>query len=71
MIVVIAPRLSSRLGFPPVGDRWKNTAIELPEGFPLERWRDALTGRALWIKNREIPLADAMSKFPFAMIANQ
>jgi (1->4)-alpha-D-glucan 1-alpha-D-glucosylmutase len=71
MIVVIAPRLSSRLGFPPVGDRWKNTAIELPEGFPLERWRDALTGSELWIKNREIPLADAMSKFPFAMIANQ
>jgi hypothetical protein len=71
MAVVIVPRLSSRVGFPPIGDRWKDTVIELPEGFPLERWRDTLTGRELWIKSRQIRLADAMSILPFAMIANQ
>ena len=70
-VVVIAPRLSSQVAFPPIGGRWKDTAIELPDGFPLERWREALTGRELWIKNRQIALADAMSVFPFAMIANQ
>jgi (1->4)-alpha-D-glucan 1-alpha-D-glucosylmutase len=71
MVVVIVPRLSSRIGFPPIGERWKDTAIELPEGFPLERWRDAITGQELWIKNRQIRLADTMSILPFAMIANQ
>src|SRR5262249_16984117 len=30
-IAVIAPRLSSRVGFPPIGDPWKDTAIGLPE----------------------------------------
>src|SRR5205823_11935358 len=37
VVVVVVPRLSSRLGFPPIGDRWKDTMIDLPEGFPLER----------------------------------
>ena len=68
--VIIAPRLSSRIGFPPLGERWKDTTIELPEGFPLERWREAFTGRAFWIKNRQIRLADAMSILPFVMITN-
>src|SRR6266700_3803540 len=26
--VIIVPRLSSRIGFPPIGDRWKDTALE-------------------------------------------
>ncbi|HEX8678461.1 MAG TPA: malto-oligosyltrehalose synthase, partial [Chthoniobacterales bacterium] len=32
-MLVVAPRLSSRVGFPAVGDRWQETAIELPESF--------------------------------------
>jgi (1->4)-alpha-D-glucan 1-alpha-D-glucosylmutase len=70
-VIVIVPRVSSRIGFPPVGDRWKDTAIELPEGFPLERWRQVITGHEFWIKDRQVRLADAMSILPFAMIANQ
>jgi len=69
--VIVVPRLSSRVGFPPIGDQWKDTAIELPEGFPLEGCRDTLTGRELRIKDRQIPLANAMLKFPFAVVANQ
>jgi (1->4)-alpha-D-glucan 1-alpha-D-glucosylmutase len=68
--VVIAPRLSSRVGFPPIGDRWKDTTIELPEGFPLERWRQVFTGHEFWIKERQIRVADALSTLPFAIIAN-
>src|SRR5256885_13888768 len=71
VVVVVVPRLSSRVGFPPIGDRWKDTMIELPEGFPLERWRQAITGEQFWIKNRQIRLADLMAKLPFAMISNQ
>jgi len=70
-VIVVVPRVSSRIGFPPVGDRWKDTAIELPDGFPLERWRQVITGHEFWIKGRQVRLADAMSILPFAMIANQ
>jgi Maltooligosyl trehalose synthase len=41
-IVVIAPRLSSRIGFPPIGELWKDTAIELPETLSLENAHDLL-----------------------------
>ncbi len=70
LIIVIVPRLSSRIGFPPIGDRWKDTTIELPEGFPLERWRQVVTGHEFWIKNREIRVADALSILPVAILAN-
>lgn len=70
-IVVIAPRLSSRVGFPPVGDRWRDTTVELPEGFPLERWRQVVTGHELWTKDRKVRIADALSTLPFSLLANQ
>ncbi|HST29634.1 MAG TPA: malto-oligosyltrehalose synthase [Chthoniobacterales bacterium] len=70
-IVVIAPRLSSHVGFPPVGDRWKDTTIELPEGFPLKRWRQVVTGHEFWIKHRKVRVADALSILPFAILTNQ
>src|SRR5205807_7858536 len=68
--IVIVPRLSSRLGFPPIGDRWKDTAIELPENLSLERGREIFTDRALSIQNRRIRLTDAMSILPFAIATN-
>src|SRR5436309_5227587 len=39
-IVVIAPRLTSRIGFPPVGERWTDTSSEVPETFSLENAHD-------------------------------
>ena len=66
--IVIVPRLSSRIGFPPIGDRWKDTAIELPENLALERVREIFTGRELSVQDRQIRLADAMSILPFAMV---
>ena len=35
-IVVLAPRLSSRIGFPPIGDVWRDTVVQLPKGFAME-----------------------------------
>jgi len=69
-VIVIVPRLSSRLGFPPIGDRWTDTTIELPENLSIERARDIFTGRELPIQNRRIRLADAMSILPFAMVTS-
>jgi (1->4)-alpha-D-glucan 1-alpha-D-glucosylmutase len=69
-IVVIAPRLSSRVGFPPVGDRWKDTAIELPETMACDEARGIFIGRELPIQNRQIRVADAVPVLPFAIVAN-
>jgi (1->4)-alpha-D-glucan 1-alpha-D-glucosylmutase len=69
-IVVIAPRLSSRVGFPPVGDKWKDTAIELPESLSFEGTHDVFTCREVRHEGRRISMADALSIFPFAVITN-
>ena len=42
-IAVIAPRLSSRIGFPPIGEAWQDTAIQLPETLVLEKAHDLFT----------------------------
>src|SRR5205814_3660619 len=39
-IMVIAPRLSSRVGFPPIGGKWKDTTVELPDSLSLKNVRD-------------------------------
>lgn len=70
-IVVIVPRLSSRVGFPPIGEKWKDTAVELPASLPREGARDLFTGRELVAENGAFRLSEAMSILPFAVYANQ
>ena len=70
-MVVIAPRLSSRVGFPPIGDKWKDTIVHLPENLPIDRVRELFTGRELRVENRQLRLADAMSILPFAALTNR
>jgi (1->4)-alpha-D-glucan 1-alpha-D-glucosylmutase len=69
-IVVITPRLSSRVGFPPVGDSWKDTIIEFPEALPLEHAHDLFTCRPIPVQDRRVKLADALSSLPFSVITN-
>ena len=69
-IVVIAPRLSSRVGFPPVGDRWKDTAIKFPEILSIENAHDLFTCRSVSLQDRQVQLSDALSILPFALITN-
>jgi (1->4)-alpha-D-glucan 1-alpha-D-glucosylmutase len=69
-IVVIAPRLSSRIGFPPVGERWKDTAVDLPESISLEHAHELLTCCELRHEGRRVSIADAVSILPFAVISN-
>lgn len=69
-IVVIAPRLTSRIGFPPVGERWKDTSIELSEALSLENAHDLFTCRPVPIQGRHVKLSDGLSILPFAMITN-
>jgi (1->4)-alpha-D-glucan 1-alpha-D-glucosylmutase len=69
-IAVIAPRLSSRVGFPPMGERWKDTAIEFPEMFSLEKTHDLFTCRAFRLQERQLKVADVFSILPFAVVTN-
>src|SRR5947207_9234968 len=60
-IVVLVPRLSSRVGFPPIGDRWKETAVDLPESLAREGAKELFTGRDLRTDNAGIRLSEAMA----------
>src|SRR2546429_1409693 len=63
VIIVIAPRLSSRLGFPPVGDRWQDTHVVLPSD--LTGLRDVFCDREVRAEKLQLRLAVAMSQLPF------
>jgi (1->4)-alpha-D-glucan 1-alpha-D-glucosylmutase len=64
-IIVIVPRLSSHVGFPPVGDRWQDTHVVLPSH--LTGLRDVFCDRELRAENSQLKLAVAMSQLPFAV----
>jgi len=65
-IIVIVPRLSSRVGFPPIGDRWQDTHVILPAG--LSDLRDVFSDRKVRVENSQLRLAVAMSQLPFAVL---
>jgi (1->4)-alpha-D-glucan 1-alpha-D-glucosylmutase len=69
-IAVIAPRLSSRIGFPPLGEKWKETVVDLPESLLLENARDILTERETHFEGRRLAMAAALPVLPFAAITN-
>jgi (1->4)-alpha-D-glucan 1-alpha-D-glucosylmutase len=57
-ILVIAPRLSARVGFPPIGERWQDTVLDFQ---PAGTLRDLFTGREYSPR-----LAESLSTLPFA-----
>jgi (1->4)-alpha-D-glucan 1-alpha-D-glucosylmutase len=69
-IAVIAPRLSSRIGFPPIGEAWQDTAIQLPQTLVLEKAHDLFTCRPVSVRDRQVKLARALAVLPFAVITN-
>jgi (1->4)-alpha-D-glucan 1-alpha-D-glucosylmutase len=56
-VLVIAPRLSARVGFPPIGDLWQDTALDLQPPQPL---RDIFTGHDFSPR-----LAESLKVLPF------
>jgi (1->4)-alpha-D-glucan 1-alpha-D-glucosylmutase len=69
-IAVIAPRLSSRIGFPPIGEAWQDTAIQLPETFSLNGAHDLFTCQPIRHQKRQVAVRDVFSVLPFAVITN-
>jgi (1->4)-alpha-D-glucan 1-alpha-D-glucosylmutase len=69
-MIVIAPRLSGRIGFPPIGEAWHDTVIQLPEGFSLKDAHNLFTCRPIRDKKGQIGVGDVLSILPFAAITN-
>jgi (1->4)-alpha-D-glucan 1-alpha-D-glucosylmutase len=69
-IAVIAPRLSSRVGFPPIGEAWQDTAIYLPETLSLKNAHGLFTCRPIRSQGRLVAVRDVFSELPFAVITN-
>jgi len=66
-IVVLAPRLSSRIGFPPIGDAWRDTVVQLPKGFAME---SELFTREKIAAAGSLTLARAFARLPLAVVRN-
>jgi len=67
-VLVLIPRISSRVVFPPTGAKWNDTAVDLPDSILLEDASEIFTHREL--RGRNLPLAEAMSALPFAVYTN-
>ena len=64
-IVVLAPRLSSRIGFPPIGDAWHDTVVQLPQGFAPEN--ELLTRKTI-ADAESLNLARTFAQLPLAVV---
>jgi (1->4)-alpha-D-glucan 1-alpha-D-glucosylmutase len=64
-IVVVVPRQTARLGAPPLGLVWEDTAVPLPGA--VAAWRDVLSG-ADWRAGEPVPLAELLNELPIAVL---
>ncbi len=69
-IVVLTPRLSSRVGFPATGERWQDTALELPEAVGRANATELFVRRDLRTEGNLLRLSEAFAIFPFAVFTN-
>lgn len=60
-LIVCVPRLSSRVGFPPIGDKWRDTSLEI-----AGEWRNVFTGARL--SGERLALADVLRDLPVALL---
>ncbi|HEY1770016.1 MAG TPA: malto-oligosyltrehalose synthase [Chthoniobacterales bacterium] len=63
-IVVVAPRLSGRVGFPPIAEAWRDTAVELPES---RAWKNIFTGETIEAE-KSLSLLRVFRALPFAVL---
>ena len=69
-IAVIAPRLSSRVGFPPIGDKWQDSAVDLPASFSREEAKELFTGQDLQVRGNNLRLSETLAVFPIAVLCS-
>jgi (1->4)-alpha-D-glucan 1-alpha-D-glucosylmutase len=64
-ILVLAPRLTSRVGFPPIAEAWGDTTVQLPEKSPP--LRDLFTGDIIAATDK-LSLAQTFARLPFSLL---
>ena len=69
-MLVLATRLSSRLGFPATAERWKDTAIKLPDSLLTNAMTEIFSKQQLRLSDNSLNLAEAMAVLPFAVYTN-
>ena len=69
--MVIASRLSARVGFPPIGDNWQDTALDAPAELNLDGTTELFTGRELQFEDRRLALSEALRVLPFAIVSSR
>lgn len=70
VLIAFAPRFTSRVGFPPLGEDWEDTRLDLTnidDGLPLT---DILTGTHLTTAEEHLKLASALGTLPFAVFSS-
>lgn len=65
-LLVIVPRLTTRVGSPPVGDVWRDTAIDWPADFAGRKVREIFTGVSFTVGGDSLTIADALRVLPVA-----
>ena len=64
-ILVIVPRLASKVGLPPVGAAWGDTTVSLEENDQATPWKNLFTGWQVKTAGDEaLTLAAALADFP-------
>lgn len=65
-LLVIAPRLTQHIGFPPIGKTWRDTAIEFPDSQTHGLWTELFSGETLEVGSA-VTMADALKILPVAV----
>jgi (1->4)-alpha-D-glucan 1-alpha-D-glucosylmutase len=68
-MIVMAPRLTSRIGFPPLGGLWQDTAVSI--GGESRALYDLFTRSELKCDTGQIALSQAFRVFPFAVLIDR
>jgi (1->4)-alpha-D-glucan 1-alpha-D-glucosylmutase len=69
-LLVLTTRLSSRLGFPPIGDRWQDTTIAFAERLPIDCMTEIFTGQKMQVEGNVLKVSSAAAELPFAVYTN-
>jgi (1->4)-alpha-D-glucan 1-alpha-D-glucosylmutase len=68
-LLVLVPRLASKVGASPVGDAWADARV-IPATRPNKGWRDVFTG-ATHLPGPDLALASVLTELPLAVLIDE
>lgn len=63
-LLVVVPRLTQRVGFPPLAELWGDTAIELPAEWHGQSVRDVFTGATVHAAHEGLSVSELLKDLP-------